>query len=75
MIVPLRRPSVEPAVSDESVRQHVTEHVLERVERVVEREVRRHLRFDSLEVRQLRDCVYSDLGSRLVFERERLRRT
>ncbi len=56
----------------ERTRRELTESVLHEVGTVVERQVQRHLRLDSLEVRRLSESLYSDLGSRLVFERERL---
>jgi len=67
-------PSAIPPAWNEQMRREVTETALHQVSRVVEQEVRRQTRLDSREVRRLSEALYSDLGSRLVFERERLGR-
>jgi hypothetical protein len=64
-----------PPIPLEQTRREIATRVLERVETMVEKAVRRHFRFDSKEVRRLGEKLYSDLGSRIVFERERLGRS
>jgi hypothetical protein len=78
--MPLLNPArTAPLTSDpiwtERTRREATESILHQVGSVVEREVRRQMRSDSPEVRRLSDFLYSDLGSRIVFERERLGKT
>lgn len=63
-----------PAVDTERWEREMTTKVMERVHTVVEKEVRNRMHFDSREVRRLRDQMYSELGSQLVFERERIGR-
>ncbi|MCP4662012.1 MAG: hypothetical protein GY856_41950 [bacterium] len=71
-LVSLLRPPAAAPVSVEHVRREVTASVLERVEHTVEKEVRQNLGPDSPQLRRLSERLFSDLGSRVAFERERL---
>ncbi|MCP4664706.1 MAG: hypothetical protein GY856_55710 [bacterium] len=71
-LVSLLRPPAAKPVFVEHVRREVTASVLERVEHTVEKEVRKNLGPDSPQLRRLSERLFSDLGSRVAFERERL---
>jgi hypothetical protein len=74
LISPTRPAPAVASGSVESIQNQVTTNVLKRINSVVEREIHRHMHFDSQDVRRLRERMYADLGSRIVFERERLGR-